>query len=108
MKESKMVSKGKSFSEALILASVNPRYDKRFFNELQEKYKFRTCCLQILFWMSKQKTIFVHVLKLYFSGNSMNNIWSYCGLPDARIRASEKDLPVYVYYVGESQNDFKR
>ena len=27
-----------------------------------EKYKFRTCCVQILFWISKQKqkTIFVH------------------------------------------------
>ena len=40
---------GKSFSEALILASVNPQYDKRLFNEFPEKYKFRTCCVQILF-----------------------------------------------------------
>ena len=46
---------GTSFSEALILASVNPQYDERLFIELQEKYKFRTCCVQILFWMSKQK-----------------------------------------------------
>ena len=35
-----------------------------------------------------------HVLNLYFSGNSMNNLLSYCGLTDARMRASEKDLPV--------------
>ena len=60
--------------------------------------KFRTCCVQILCWMSKQKQnkIFCtqHVLNLYFSGNSMNNILSYCGLTDARMRASEKDLPV--------------
>ena len=31
---------------------------------------------------------------LYFSGNSMNNLSSYCGLTDSRMRASEKDLPV--------------
>ena len=26
--------------------------------------------------------------------NSMNNLLSYCGLVDAKIRASDKDLPV--------------
>ena len=36
---------GKSFSEALILESVNPQYD----NEFPEKYKIKTCCVQILF-----------------------------------------------------------
>ena len=30
----------------------------------------------------------------YCHGNSMNNLLSYCGLVDARISASEKDLPV--------------
>ena len=40
---------GKSFSEALILASVNPQYDKRLFIEFPEKYKFTTHCVQILF-----------------------------------------------------------
>ena len=39
---------GKSVSEALILESVSPQYDERLFIELQEKYKFRTCCVQIL------------------------------------------------------------
>ena len=24
----------------------------------------------------------------------MNNLWSYCGLLDAKIRASDRDLPV--------------
>ena len=43
------IDTGKSFSEALILASVNPQYDKRLFIEFPEKYKFRTCCVQILF-----------------------------------------------------------
>jgi len=44
---------GKSFSEALILALVNPHYDRRLFIEFPEKYK------------------------------------------NSRMRASEKDLPVY-------------
>ena len=35
-----------------------------------------------------------HVLNLYFSGNSMNNLLSYCGLTERKMRASEKDLPV--------------
>ena len=45
-----------------------------------------------------QKTMYFctqHVVKLYFSGNSMNNLLSYCGLTDARMRAPEKDLPVH-------------
>ena len=28
----------------------------------------------------------------------MNNLLSYCGLTDAKMRASEKDLPVYSLY----------
>ena len=40
---------GKSFSEALILASDNPQYDKGLFIEFPDKYKFRTCCVQKLF-----------------------------------------------------------
>ena len=39
-----------------------------------------------------------HVLPMFcacsFYGNSMNNLLPYCGLDDARISASEKDLPV--------------
>ena len=31
---------------------------------------------------------------MYWTGKSMNNLLSYCGLVDARIRASDKDLPV--------------
>ena len=87
---------GKSFSEALILASVNPQYDMRLFIEFPEKYKFRTCCVQKLFFcFDIQKNICTqHVLNLYFSGNSMNNLLSYCGLTDSRMRASDTDLPV--------------
>ena len=46
---------------------------------------------------NKNKNIFCtqHVLNLYFfGGNLMNNLLSYCGLTDARMRASEKDLSV--------------
>jgi hypothetical protein len=66
---------GKSLSEALIFASINPKYDNRLVMEWAE-----------------------HVLPMFcacsFHGNSMNNLLSYCGLVDARISASEKDLPV--------------
>ena len=48
------IDTGKSLSEALILASINPLYDNRLFIELQEKYKFSTCCVHKLFWMSNQ------------------------------------------------------
>ena len=83
-------------SEALILESVNPQRDKIFFIDFSEKYKFRTYCVQILFWTSKQKTILVHNLfwTCIFRGNSMNNLSSYCGLTDSRMRASDTDLPV--------------
>ena len=37
------------------------------------------------------------VVFMYWTGNSMNNLLSYCGLIDAKIRASHKDLPVSVY-----------
>ena len=54
---------GKSFSEALILESVNPQYDKRLFIEFPEKYKFRTCCVQklfllFLFWQCSELVFF--------------------------------------------------
>ena len=37
-----------------------------------------------------------HVVNLYFFGEFNENLLSYCGLTDARMRASEKDLPVKV------------
>ena len=88
---------GKSFSEALILRSVNPQYDERL--SIEFPYKITKFCVQLLFWMSKhkqnKKQFFTqHVVNLYFGGNSMNNLLSYCGLVDAKIRTSDKDLPV--------------
>ena len=41
----------------------------------QEQYLYTTCCE-------------------LFSENSINNLLLYCGLIDAKMRASEKDLPV--------------
>ena len=35
-----------------------------------------------------------HVVNLYFSWNSINNLSSYGGLTGERMRASDKDLPV--------------
>ena len=49
------------------------------------------------------RTIFVHnmfcpcselAIFMYWTCNSINNLSSYCGLVDAKIRASDKDLPV--------------
>ena len=107
-------------SEALIFASTKPQYDDRLFIDLPVQYikipnlehgetwGEHVAYLHKLFWMSKQKTICVHnmlsscsphVLILefsctYWTCNSMNNLSSYCGLVDAKIRASDKDLPV--------------
>ena len=48
--------------------------------------------------MSKQKTekqfLYTTCSEHEFMNNSMNNLLSYCGLTDARMRASGKDLPV--------------
>ena len=61
-----------------------------------------------LFWHSEQlmcTTCSTHVIQMfspcselgifmYWTGNSMNNLLSYCGWVNAKIRASDKDLPV--------------
>ena len=68
------------------------QYDERFFIEFPEKY--RTCCVQILFWMSKQKKqtfLYTTCCELVFSGEfnkqSLVIMW-------VKKKASEKDLPV--------------
>ena len=58
--------------EALILASTNPQYDNRLFIDIQNNL-----CTQ-------------HVLSLQFSCTELVNQLTI----DARISASEKDLPV--------------
>ena len=39
---------GKSLSEALILASTNPQYDKRLFIELRVQYKRTTSSVHVV------------------------------------------------------------
>jgi hypothetical protein len=57
------------------------------------------CTKIVLNVKTKQKQQFVYttrsagILSLQFS-RTMNNLSSYCGLVDAKIRASDKDLPV--------------
>ena len=60
-------SKGKSLSEALIFASSNPQYDKRLFTELP--------------WTLQAQ-------------NMGRTCSAHCSAHDAKIRASDKDLPV--------------
>ena len=73
--------------------------------------------------MSKQKqkkTFFVHmfsscsahVLSLefsckYWTGNSMDNLLSYCGLVDARISTSDKDLSVPLKLFSNYKSPFR-
>ena len=48
-------------------------------------------CTQHVVWSCSELVIF-----MYWTRNSMNNLSSYYGLVDAKIRASDKDLPVQV------------
>ena len=83
-------------SEPLILASTNPQYDKRLFIDLPV-LTWKLNCFECQ--NKNKKTMYVHNMFWACSfcvrtGKSMNNLLSYCGLVDARTRASEKDLPV--------------
>ena len=107
--------KGTSFSEALIFASTNSKYDKRLFIELRvqdmkstssEHFLYINC---FLFWHSEQfmyPTCSELVILMYLTRNSMNNLLSYCGLVHARIRASDKDLPVRRLLNGKNSKFF--
>ena len=98
------------FSEALILSSTNPDFSLNYeFStwKLQAKNMGRTCCVHklFLFWHSEQfmyTTCSEHAIFMYWTSNSMNNLSSYCGLVDAKIRGSDKDLPVQRFF-GHSQ-----
>ena len=50
----------------------------------------RDCSLNSPKNTSAQNVVYKYILE-----NSMNKLWSYFWLTDARMRASEKDLPVY-------------
>ena len=91
-------------SEALILASTNPQYDEWLFFELQVQYMKITSSEHVVYIINCSEcqnkkqivytTCFELVVFMYWTGKSMNNLLSYCGLVDARIRASNKDLSV--------------
>ena len=89
-------------SEALILEPVNPQYDKRLFIESPEKYKFRTCLEHVVYkncffvFILTFKTIHNMFWTCTFWGIQYHNLLSYCGLTNARMWASEKDLPVRI------------
>ena len=46
---SKKFRTGKSFSEALILASTNPKHDKKFFIDLPVQYMKTTCSEHVVY-----------------------------------------------------------
>ena len=93
-------------SKAFIFASSNPKYDDRLFIELQVQYMtipssehavYSNCFLvlhseQFMYTTCSEPGIFMH-----WTGDSMNNLLSYCGLVEVRICASEKDLPVLMF-----------
>ena len=57
-------------------------------------------CTQIVFlflFLHSEQFMFTYSeigIFMYWTRNSMHNLFSYCGLVDTRISASEKDLPV--------------
>ena len=82
--------------------------------KLQAQYML---CAQItflfMFWHSEQfmyTTCSELVVFMYWTGKSMNNLLSYCGLVDARIRGSDKDLPVpkQHFHIRKSCNLYNR
>ena len=86
---------GKPFSEALILASANPQFDKRLFIEFPRKIQVQNMlCTKMVLFNIQDNICAQLVLTLYFLGNSMNNLSLYCGLTDSKMRASDTDLPV--------------
>ena len=77
-KEENQLSTGKSFSEALIIASINPQYDKRLFIELHAQHMKIANLEFYFFWHSEQF--------------------------DAKIRGSDQDLPVLCVIVTQYNN----
>ena len=63
---------------------------------LKKSFRYIWLTLYIVLNVKTKKNNFCTplVLILYFSGNSMKNLLSYCELTDARMSSSEKDLPV--------------
>ena len=75
---------GKSFSEALILVSSNPQYDKRSIIKLRVQYMKMPSSEHVVYKTCSELGIF-----MYSTHNSMKNLLSYFWLVDARISASD-------------------
>ena len=79
-----MLSTGKSLSEALLFAEhgENMLCTEIVLNvqKISVQNMFSPCSVLGIF--------------MYWTWNSINNLSTYCGLVDAKIRASDKDLPV--------------
>ena len=95
---------GKSLSEALFFASTihNKTKDCSLIYQLNtwQLQVQNILCTWIVFYFCfdiQNNICTKHVLDLYFSRDSVNNVLSYCGLTDSRMRASETDLPVLYY-----------
>ena len=54
-------------------------------NKNKKQFSYTTCC------------------QLVFSWNSMNNLSSYCGLTDSRMRASDTDLPAQIWFYNKRE-----
>ena len=70
-------------------------------SSVHENYKLRNCCVHKLFlfmFLHSQQFMYTTCSELaifmYWTCNSVNNLLLYCGLVDARISTSEKDLTV--------------
>ena len=88
---------GYYLSEAIIPASINPKYGNRLFVEFQVQYKKTTFCVhQIVLNVKKaiKYTLFGGaelVVFSYWTNKSTNNLSLYFGLIDARMIASDKE-----------------
>ena len=58
-------------------------------------------CKQIVFNVRNNFPRFELGIFMYLICNSMNNLSSYCGLVDVKIRASDKDLHVQFKYTSD-------
>ena len=86
------VSTGKSLSEALLFAEHG---ENMLCTKIVLNVRNNFCTQHVL-------PRFELGIFMYWTCNSMNNLSSYCGLVDAKIRASDKDLPVVLPRLGNS------
>ena len=86
---SKYIHTGKSLSDALFLAEHG---ENMLYTKIVLNVRNNLCTQRVL-------PRFELGTFMYRTCNSMNNLQSYCGLVDAKIRASDKDLPVKPFHL---------